>query len=314
MKEQFSHEGEGPKESQEENPERKIEASDLMSWEEFAEKYPNQQPPPEDARYTVEGAGEYQGKSVVYFGARHVNDPADPMFEEIEDAFQKAQPTKVFVEGMHNLQAEEQKAETLAELKRMGREEVIREYGEPWFIAKLAAEQGIDVESPEPDLGEEISHLLEQGFSKDHLFAFYFYRQILDFHRTGREPKMEAFEEYIASHIEGFQGATNWEDFDYSVEHAVQIGKEMWNTNLNLEDREFYEGRVAPVPSEDLKDNQTTINEIARQSNSFRDVHMVNQIGEALKENDRIFIVEGNAHAVRQRRALETLLGVSRKE
>jgi len=312
-------------EDSEEGEEKRVTGDDIMTFEVFAEKYPDHMPPSRDAQYTVEGVGEYEGKSIRYFGSRHNNDPHDPkiseggtrpedepnMFDEIRDQFQEFLQThspekgKVFIEGMRGLQENEEKE--IDRIRSMSYEEVIREYGESGFTAKLAIESGVDVESSEPDPSELIEYLRNQGFSKEEIFAFDFHMMIPQYHRRGGELTPGAFQNFIEPYIEGFQNDTNWEDFDYSMEHASRIGEKIWGSPLNLEDKKFYESRTDPVLSEEHRDEQGRINEVAQQFNTFRDVHMVNRMPEVLQDKDAIFVVAGDSHAVKQKKAIEKI-------
>ncbi len=252
------------------------------------------------------GKGEYEGKRLTYYGSEHLNDPEHEMFSDIETRFNNANPDVVFVEGYPNLNWDNK--EEVEALRNLTREEAILGYGENFFTAKLAADRGIRVESPEPEFKDEVGYLLDTGFSKDHVFAYYFYKQIPYYLRTHsvEDRSAEDFKEFMEPQLERFRESINWEGFDYSYEHAVEIGRAIWNEDLDIEN--FNERKVDPALSDEFEDERTGINDIAAQSSMFRDVHIANKIAEAMKNHNSVFIVYGSAHAVMQEPALRKVI------
>jgi len=290
-----------------------ITAEDTMSLEEYKEwggKELEEKAKIEYPFYKIEG----KGKTVFYFGADHSNNPADPMFEKIRSEFEEAKPDIVFVEGLMELQRNREEASRY--LKNANYKEVIKEMGESGFAAKLAVENGTEVICPEPEWSSEITHLLDQSFSKGEIFVFYFYRQFnywkmnLASERKGQDAR-KTFCEYIKRYLQGFQQAAGWDDFDYSPERAEQLGEEIWGGKFNFDDKDFYEDKISPDPQTktDQKAERARINDVAAESDLFRDVYIVNKLGEMLRNHNRAFIVYGGSHAVMQRPAIKKLLG-----
>ncbi|MCH7604396.1 hypothetical protein IID24_00125 [Patescibacteria group bacterium] len=300
-------------EQREVGAEKIITREDLMTFEKYEEwgreywKKEGEKFKP----YEYEIIGE-SDKRLSYFGVEHSNDPDNPMYGdehkegEIRNAFRDVRPQKVYVEGMHGLRGN--KEEEVERIRAMSYEETIREYGEPGFTAKLAIENNSDVESPEPDFRETIEYLLGQGFSKEEIFVHFFYLMVPEYQRMKKEDSDKNFRELIDRHIEEISLATKWEGFDYSYEHAVEIGKNIFLDRKFDPEDEFYQDRVGPFLSESHKEEETVINRISQEFNYFRDVYIVNQIREELEDTDRIFVVYGETHAVMQRPALEKII------
>lgn len=274
----------------ESRPEGKIET---MTFEEYAEMH-HETP----HVFTVENGG----KQVVYFGTEHSRDPDNPMFGEIEQKFREANPQIVFVEGMGGL--EDRKQEAIKKLKERSNEEVIRELGEPGFTLKLAVEASVDMESPEPKFSDEINHLIQGGFSQDEIFAFYMYRQVEQYHRTPKKPELE---KYLEPYIDELQRATRWKGFDYSVDHLEEVGKRIWGEKSGLDNAEIAKERIDPVPWPDMRDKQTVVNEIARQSSYHRDRYIVERMKKVMTNKNRLFVIFGASHAVMQEQAIRKL-------
>ncbi len=265
----------------------------IMSFQEYAERE-------HDVPYVFElNKGD---KTLTYYGADHSHNPENPMFADIEQRFQKSKPQLVIVEGISQL--EKQKEKFKVALKESSREDIIKRMGEPGFALKLAIDAGIDVKSPEPELNEEIGHLIEQGYGKEEIFAFYMYRSANQYQRTPNTPSIE---EYLQPDMEEFKTSTNWENFDYSIANLQGIGNRLWGDRGALDSEEFSEERIDPVPWGGKKDMQTVVNQIAAQSSLFRDEYMVKQLQEILKQKDKVFIVFGASHAYMQEPAIKVL-------
>lgn len=242
---------------------------------------------------------EFGTKKVTYFGAEHSLNPESMMFARIEEEFKKADPQIVFVEGMY-FSSDKQGA--IEKYKNIDKESVIKNHGESVYVFKLAADAGIEVDSPESTYKDEITSLLQQEFSKEEIFCFYGYRQINGLHRLADKSK---FNEELTRYISIFQRESQWENFDYSIEHLEKIGKSVWGEvrgAIMTNDRY----RTIPVPPEDKK-LLTVINRINQGVTHFRDCNVVRRIIEALKTHDRLFIIFGSTHAVMQEPALRYL-------
>lgn len=289
---------------------KKIATDDIMPYDEYIKKEEEEIEKGKNGvefyEFEIQGRGEYEGKYISYFGVQHENKPEHGMFDEIEDKFDEVKPDIVFVEGYIALNKNNK--EEVEGLRNISKEEAIIKHGENIFTAKLAADRGIPVESPEPEFSDEVRYLVDQGFSKDHVFAYYFHKVIphyIDSH-SNEERSAESFREFMEPILEGFKESTNWDGFDYSYEHAVDIGRAIWNEDLDVIN--FNERKVDPVLRKKFEGEHTTVNDIAAESSLFRDMHIANKIDEALQKHDRVLVVYGSAHAVMQEPALRKVV------
>lgn len=265
--------------------------SKLMTFEEYAGKE-------HDPVYVFNV--EFGIKKVTYFGAEHNLNPKSPMFSRIEEEFKKTNPQIVFVEGMYFSKDGKQKA--IEKYKNTDRESVIKNHGESVYVFKLAADAGIEVDSPESTYKDEVAFLLRQGFSKEEIFCFYGYRQINGLNRLADKSN---FHEELRKYISVFQRDSQWKDFDYSIKHLEKIGKSIWGeTRGDIMTNDEY--RTTPVLPPDKK-LFTIINKINQEVTHFRDCNVVRKIIEALETHDRLFIIFGSTHAVMQEPALRYL-------
>lgn len=235
-------------------------------------------------------------KELTYFGTYHIGNPADPVLEDITSALKKANPQIVYVEGVES--ANEDKEGWRQRLKQMSDEEA-RADGENVFSLKLAVDAEADFESPEPTFTAQVQDLLNQGFSKKDIFNFYVYRDIFQYQRNTAERDSRECEMIMRREAQRLVGRAGWD--------AVQLdsfGKEVL-ANLKLDDDQYYSEKVDPIPWKGRP--QSVTNEISRALSAFRDLHIFERIAEGIKKYDRLFVVYGSAHAVKQELPLRFL-------
>ncbi len=239
---------------------------------------------------------------LFYFGSPHTGDPKNPLFKDIESAFNEVEPDIVFVEGV-NIRGDRERFNE--RLKSASREEVIEHMGEPGYSLKLAAEKGIEWRSPEPIDEDLYNNLLDKGFSKDHILAWEVLHILPQYNRL---MKKEGFKDYVKGSIDRFKQATNWEGFDYSYDHAIKLAQEILGHTIDVENEAEALDYIDPIPWEDKKDTQTIFNRIGEASSLFRDRKIVSDVANSLESYKRVFVVYGASHAVMQEPALRKLI------
>ncbi|OGZ58312.1 MAG: hypothetical protein A3B96_01800 [Candidatus Spechtbacteria bacterium RIFCSPHIGHO2_02_FULL_43_15b] len=239
-----------------------------------------------------------------YFGSPHISDPQNPLFTEIEAAFNKVNPDIVFVEGIN---VSGYKTKFNEKVKSATREEAIDRMGESGFTLKLGVDKGIDWSSPEPTDEDLYKNLLAKGFSKDQIFAWDVFLILPQYHR---QTNKQGFKQYIQPFLESFKQATYWEGFDYSYERVMQLGEQIFGEAVDVENDPNALDRIDPIPWDEKKEKQTILNRIGEASSLFRDRKIVSDIAETIKTHKRIFIVYGASHAVMQEPALRKLFAL----
>lgn len=236
-------------------------------------------------------------KYLSYFGSDHTKKPGDPLFAEINQAFKEAKPQLVLVEGVEFINDRKEEIKDIS--KKMSLEDSIIQRGESGYVFKLAIDTNVDFESPEPSFNLEIQMLLDCGYSKKDIFTFYVYRSIYEYQREHEEKNTRSLKEYLLPHLEKFRTSSGW-----SKEEIDSFVNELFS-DIDLSS-EKYKKESDPIPWE--ADKQVVTNNISRTSSSFRDRYMVERIAEALKKYDRVFIIYGSGHAVKQEPAIRALL------
>lgn len=235
------------------------------------------------------------GKELHYFGSDHIKDKSSPMFSEIEESFLLANPEVVFVEGISG-----DRTEFEERIKKMSRNEVIEKFGEPSFTLKLATERGIDWWCPEPAWEAFFEELLGYGFTKDEIFTWYVLRSLSQYNKKIHS---EGFKKYASGYVERLKRNTNWPDFDYTFEHAMNSGEKIIGKKIDVENMEF--NYVSPVPRAGREKLETVLNRVATASTFIRDRKIVSDIIKAFEKYNKVFIVYGASHAVMQEPALK---------
>lgn len=238
---------------------------------------------------------EKENKKLLYFGSHHTNDPQDEIFTKIQKSFEEFNPEKVYIEGYRYINTN--KKEIIEKYKNLDLEEV-KKMGESVFVLKLAIDKNIDFESPEPDREEELKSILDKGFSKKDIYNYYAYRMIAQYDRTKKEKSSEDLKEYIKPYLEKFRNFSIWDGQDLAILEN-QIYAEI--DALDMQNLEKYKDMVDPTPwpNKDF----TNINQISQASGDFREEYILENIIKGFEECDKIFVIYGFSHAVKQEKA-----------
>lgn len=243
--------------------------------------------------YCVEAAG----KSIHVFGTAHLHEPDDPLFDEIRYALHEARPDVVLVEGKEYLN--EHKDRIRAHLKQVHVTDLFEE-GESVVALKHAVELGADFESPEPDLREEVTRMLNDGYAPRDIFTYYAYRSVAQYIREHSDPRIEECRAHLSPEFEKLRSGTGWDEQVLDELEATLLRE------LDISDQTRYETQSDPVPWEGVP--QTPVNEVARTSCRIRDEHILKRVAELMETYDNVFIVYGSTHAVRLEPAIRQLI------
>ena len=224
-------------------------------------------------------------RGLLYFGARHVFDPADLQIDAIERMWEEFHPTVAFNEGGN--------PPVLAT-----REEAVGRIGEPGWVRFLAARDGVPVFSLEPEREVETAHLVRR-FTPEEVKVFYILRQIPQW-RNSRDPRplADRLENMIGglSLIQELAGAPR--DYGELAESCVRVVPEI--PDCLAITREWFD----PVP--DVRKGIT--NDISAEASWFRDLHMLDLLIDRVRRGERVFAVVGASHVVMQERPLRRAL------
>ena len=244
----------------------------IMTWEEYgaiSHPYP----------YILR-LGSTEGQ-LLYFGSRHVYDPADPLVAEIEKLWGEFAPTMALNEG-----GAPPVAETI--------QDAVRQFGEAGLVRYLAARDKVPVMSLEPTPVEEVATLLPY-YSREQIKLFYVLRQIPHYRQaTLSIPLKERVEEDL-----GVMAAL------YDLPGAPRTLGEI----QELCDRLLPDvARWSDVPQsyfDPVRETARFTNDISRRLSNLRDEHMVDLLVREVRQGARVFAVVGGSHVVMQEPGLQ---------
>ena len=222
---------------------------------------------------------------LLYFGAKHTNDPTDPQISEIERLWTQFHPDVAFNEG-GNPPIEKT------------RDDAVSKYGEPGVVRYLAARDKVFVQSIDPPHAAEVAELL-RNFPPGQVKLFFVLRQVSEYGRVYRGTANTLEEELqrilpIFAATPGLNGPPN------SISELQAVYARYFPNQGTFKDAR--PSWFDPVKSE------TFLNKIARRSSEYRDRYMVGLLTQALKEGKGVFAVVGGSHVVMQERAIRAYL------
>ena len=224
-------------------------------------------------------------KHLIFYGSDHSNDPTNHQFDDIEKRFLKMKPEISFNEGGDPPSLDD-------------KNKAIEKFGEAGFLRYLGKKYNIPVKNIEPTLQDQFDCLLKK-YSRNDLLLMYFCRQVLQVQRMSQSVNVD-FENYMSGFLkqlqkEGFPIS----DEQATLKYAITIYEFFFNEKFNW--KTFDGKNISPMG------NESILNEIYRETGQFRDRYIVNFISDALKKYDRVFVVMGSGHVVKQEPVLRSL-------
>jgi hypothetical protein len=224
--------------------------------------------------------------SLLYFGSRHSFLPSDPQMEALSRAWTSFRPQMAFTEGGE------------LSIDSLTKEQIIQRYGEFGMTWWLARRDSVQVRSLDPDRKAEVAHLQGRGWTGEQLMLFFTLRKVAQSQEQLVNVDLaEVLPQYLQSmvHRFGLKGPTNIKEFEKAVKRLLP-SLENWRT---ISMSYFYPGPQDP---------SYFTNQIATDSNHFRDQYQVKLLLEAVDGGKRVFAIAGSAHAVMQEPALRAAL------
>ncbi len=238
--------------------------------------------------YTIEA--KIADRKVEFNGMRHTNNPEDESLTRLETRFeeflQQTDNPVVFVEG------------GMRDVANMSKQEVIKRFGEPGLLTKLALDRGIAVESPEPSFEQEVAELLKT-FSAEDIMQYYFSRTLFQWYRNKDfDHSMGTAQDYINSSMQN-----RWSKMPGLTE--VPCDYETLANNFAKK----YGFKPEEMPDELAKDKlhheSSPFNPVSAASSDIRDKYIFNKIQEAAKQGRDVFLAFGSHHVFVYEQILE---------
>ncbi|HEX8392470.1 MAG TPA: hypothetical protein VF665_08960 [Longimicrobium sp.] len=228
---------------------------------------------------------------LLYFGAVHSSDPAEPQFAALRAQWERVRPTVAFYEGPPRTEA-------------ATGDETIRQYGESGYVRFLARAGGARIERLEPDPRDE-ARFVAARFPLDQVKLFYLLREASrlrerrGLNETQLREAMDALLPQVAQRIPEISGLiTNTEELQAAY-------RRYWTAPAN-----WWEAPAAwfdPLANS-AETGGVFTNDINRASSEFRNRHMVEVIAREVRRGERVFAVVGRDHVPAQAPALRCAL------
>lgn len=239
---------------------------------------------------------------LLYFGAKHCFDPADPQMAEIERLWSEFRPTRALNEGWDPPVA-------------ATRDEAITRYGEPGLLRWLAHRDGVPIDNLEPTPEAEARDLLQQ-FTPEKARLFYCLRTLAqDDARpaASRAPTKDGLVVGTLEWLDRVPGLRTCpqtlDEFAAACARLLPPGSDWQHPPMEWFD---------PVPRPGQR--RTWLNEVARRASEYRDVVIVQRLVRGtlspaaaaspadLATDTRVFAVIGASHVVMQEPALRVMM------
>ena len=230
---------------------------------------------------------------LVYVGARHSRDAADPQFPEIESAFHAAAPTVVFYEGPD---------------RGVGADgaDTIQTRGESGYVRWLAGRTGARVAPLEPSPLDQFNALSER-FPADQVDLFFVLREAVRL-RDREHLAPEALESAVATLLSRLASMTAGAGVEVAfadLDGLRAAYARYWSDGSDW--------RAAPSAwfdplADDAETGGRFMAAINAASSEVRNVHMYRVLARAARSGERVFAVVGRNHVPMQADALRCAL------
>lgn len=224
--------------------------------------------------------GSGQGE-LLYYGARHTQNPENPQVLELQRVWHEFDPTIALAESRLGFFVGPLSAG-------------VKQFGEAGAVFALARREGVPVYTLEPPLALEMREVLKR-WPAERVALFYVLRGAVG------EGSAEAVEKEAAQLA---RKRTRWPGLEGALRDVDHIDA-IWRRDFpGLPDWRELPARYTWPGHRD-----TYLNEIATDVNRFRDRYMVSLLTTLVQRGERVLAVVGSSHVVMQEPALRALLG-----
>lgn len=234
--------------------------------------------------------GDPRGGQLLYFGSRHTFDPDHPQVDQIMDLWHELQPTLAFYEGGGPAAPP---GDTM--------EEAVRRGAEPGLVRYLAQRDSVRAVSPEPDQTLDVAHL-SRHYSAEQIKLFYVLRQVSQYVSYSERDLGAPLEERVAEALEAIGSYPGLGGRPRDLAELDTVCHELLSATTGWRDitLEFFR----PNPGEPKR----FTNRISAELGDLRDAHIAERIIRAVEAGERLFVVMGSSHPVRQEGILRQAL------
>lgn len=231
---------------------------------------------------------EFTGRrgALLFFGAAHTYDPADPQVARIVGLWANFRPTIAFNEG-----GDPPTESSLAA--------AVSQHGESGLVRFLAGRDGVPAASVEPPLREQARALRAAGFEGEQILLFFALRQVPQHAARTGTPMQEARLQEVLRY---FMRETGIAEPATPAALAAVCARRLPSLRHWSEAPQAWFDPVFERPP-------MFTNEIARRTSDLRDAWAASLLAARASRGERVFAVMGASHVVVQEPALRARLG-----
>ncbi len=228
---------------------------------------------------------------MIFFGARHSNDPTDAQWPTLEKHW------KAFLDN-GNKQRIVLYEQGPLDIGALSKKEALQQNGESGLVVWLAAQSGIPTEWPEPDQVNQVTYLKKQGYDDASIMSYYFARQMLQW-ITRDYLTADDWRAYAESCIRNYESLGCWEE-TLTLEKALE-----WFKRVSEKDFDIKDGKAMYRLSDPSQ------SKISAASGQCRDERLLEVISSNWNNGTDIFVVYGSGHAIALEPVVQELTGRS---
>ncbi|MEZ0224812.1 MAG: hypothetical protein ACAH83_09685 [Alphaproteobacteria bacterium] len=267
--------------------------SKILSWDEGRENAPSVDEP----FVSVFASGE---KQLHYIAAKHGGDIDSPTLKTVKQEFDAFKPDVVIIEGAPNT-GEKSPAWYLEYAREMEKSKFAGG-GEGTYAAVLAADCKIDFVPGEPTARELLEGMRAQGFTTQDLLGWHVAGMIKSRFADGSIDDANAdarIERTAQNRINEF----GLKDVTFKADDFRRWYRDRMGKDFSLA------GAAADDGAPSSRADANFMQKIMAAADKVREPHIVQVIEEQLSQHDKVLVVYGSGHAIKQEPALESMLG-----
>jgi hypothetical protein len=239
-------------------------------------------------------------RSLWFLAADHTNDVESSTFKTIRTAFHDFRPQAVIVEGFEDTGVFSPKE--YAEYARKVAKENFRTSTEPSYVVWLALENNVPFVPGEPQNKTIALELQKLGYEAIEYYYFDYARSVPGLREIKRANSLQQFKEYATKFFVGyfrdFDPAGHFKFEEFASWYKKKTGKKF---NFDTINGKEFEPQVDRNPG--------TLNKLSHQVGMIREQHLLVTLERLLNQFDRVLVVYGSGHLVKQRDVLKDSLG-----
>lgn len=244
-------------------------------------------------------------KKLTFFAVNHSTDPQDPQFHIIEQQFKNSNPEIVLTESEWTIPPEI--------IQKKSRDQAIAKWGEVGFMNWLVSQhnqevkedEAIEIEGCDIPFTDWVNEFRKLGYTNEQIFVLNIVRNVYYHSGLARDQQQDLNQaelELIVNFRKNYESPSQDPFFGQVLSLLPRADGQNWTWELF---KQQYQKEVGKAFVFEQVNSATDLPKMFADERNFRDHYVINEIVSALKLYDRIMILMGSGHAIREKPALE---------